>query len=113
MRHSDRRKACPHFLVLWRPNGLTTSRLGVTVTRRVANAVGRNHVKRRVREAFRWARTWLPTGVDILVVAKPGSSGLSGRGVAGELSGAFDALRRDFGLPSVCAWPAPWSGSTS
>lgn len=46
------------------------ARLGVTVTRQVANAVGRNRIKRIVREVFRQNRALFPDGADIVVVAK-------------------------------------------
>lgn len=61
------------FLFLWRPNGLAWSRLGLTVSRRVAGAVGRNLIKRRLREAFRLAGGRLPEGIDLVVVARPGA----------------------------------------
>src|SRR5688572_2737735 len=44
-------------------------RLGITVTKKVGNAVVRNRVKRLVRE---WMRLhgWVPAGWDMVVVAK-------------------------------------------
>lgn len=44
-------------------------RLGITVTRKVGNAVVRNRIKRLVRE---WMRLhgWVPKGWDMVVVAK-------------------------------------------
>ena len=44
-------------------------RLGITVTKKVGNAVVRNRIKRLVRE---WLRLhgWIPTGWDVVVVAK-------------------------------------------
>src|SRR5690242_13791067 len=47
----------------------TSGRLGITVTKKVGNAVVRNRIKRLVRE---WMRLhgWVPTGWDIVVVAK-------------------------------------------
>src|SRR6476469_6044402 len=44
-------------------------RLGITVTKKVGNAVVRNRIKRLVRE---WMRLhgWVPQGWDIVVVAK-------------------------------------------
>jgi ribonuclease P protein component len=82
-----------HFLVLWRPNGLRRSRLGVTVTRRVSGAVGRNRTKRLVREAFRHAGDRLPPGLDLVVVATAGAPRLSSRQVNQELWDLWSRLR--------------------
>ena len=59
------------ILFLWRPNGLELSRLGLTVSRRVGNAVVRNRIKRRLREIFRRAGQLLPQGIDLVAVARP------------------------------------------
>ena len=48
-------------------------RLGLSISRRVGNAVVRNRWKRRIREAFRRVRHDLPEGNDFVVVARPGS----------------------------------------
>lgn len=58
------------------------SRLGVTVSKRVGNAVVRNRVKRCIREWFRHARAELPYPSDIVVIARRTARGLSGREVA-------------------------------
>lgn len=52
-------------------NGLTWSRLGLAVGKRVGGAVRRNYVRRRIREAFRQKRADLPKGYDIICVALP------------------------------------------
>jgi ribonuclease P protein component len=71
------RKHTEHFIFLWRPNGLAHSRIGLTVTRRVAGAVGRNRVRRLLREAFRLSGSKiLPPGLDLVVVAKNGAEAL-------------------------------------
>ena len=46
-----------------------SGRLGLTVTKKVGNAVVRNRIKRLVRE---WMRLhgWVPAGWDMVVVAK-------------------------------------------
>jgi len=46
-------------------------RLGVTVTRKVGNAVRRNRLKRQVREIFRRHSASLNPGWDIVVNVKP------------------------------------------
>ena len=45
-------------------------RIGITVSKRVGNAVVRNHVKRRIREWYRGARRRLPMGAEIVVIAR-------------------------------------------
>lgn len=60
-----------HVLVLAqkRSDPELVGRLGITVTKKVGNAVVRNRIKRLVRE---WMRLhgWVPPGWDLVVVAK-------------------------------------------
>jgi len=46
------------------------NRVGITVSKRVGNSVVRNHVKRRIREWYRNARRYLPSGMEIVVIAR-------------------------------------------
>jgi ribonuclease P protein component len=55
---------CTVFLL---SNGLEHSRLGITVPARVAKAVTRNRIKRRLREIFRLNRPVMAAGWDIVV----------------------------------------------
>lgn len=52
------RVARPGFVLLARPNGGLGKRFGITVTKKIGNAVVRNRMKRRFRELLRAA---LPT----------------------------------------------------
>jgi ribonuclease P protein component len=57
------------------PNGLTWSRCGFSVSRRVGGAVVRNRVKRRLREILRLAQ--FKPGWDIIFIARPPAAGAS------------------------------------
>ena len=54
-------------------SGLPSARLGLSVSRRVGNAVVRNRWKRAIREAFRQQRGWLPAGLDLVVRPRRGA----------------------------------------
>jgi ribonuclease P protein component len=66
-------RGLPHpLLVLYQaPNDLPLARVGITVSGRVGNAIVRNRVKRRLREALRLRLSQLPSGQDLVVVARP------------------------------------------
>jgi ribonuclease P protein component len=90
------RRASRHFVLLVAPQGGPDagsggSRLGLTVSRRVGNAVVRNRVKRRVREAFRTRRALAPAGRDLVVIARPGAGELSAADAAAEIVGLLAA----------------------
>ena len=60
----------PEFALFGRTNGLDHSRLGVTTTKKLGNAVVRNRARRLVREAYRTRRQDLPDGWDLVVVVR-------------------------------------------
>ena len=59
------------LVILYRSAGLDHSRFGLTVSRKVGNAVARNRVKRIIRESFRLRRCAL-RGLDVVVLARAG-----------------------------------------
>ena len=62
-----------HFLVIAKENKTGRSRLGITVTRKIGNAVKRNKVKRLAREFFRLNKHHFSRGCDIVIIGKKDS----------------------------------------
>jgi ribonuclease P protein component len=91
-----RRQATPRLAVHWHA-APTPPRLGLAVSRKVdPNAVGRNRIKRALREVFRQHRHQLAAG-DYVVVARPSAR----EATREQLERHFlDLLRR------LGAWPA-------
>ena len=97
-----RRLAQPIATVLALPNGTGQTRLGVTVSKKVGNSPVRNHIKRRIREAFRLSRPLLPGGYDVVVVARSLARRASMRDFAALLAQwgqQVDAHRKSRGAP--------------
>ena len=76
-----------HFLVfvVHDAAGLGPAQIGITVTKRIGNAVVRNRIKRRVREAFRRQRGSFARGTQMVVIAKRQAAGVH-----------YDAVSADF-----------------
>ncbi|MFD0739694.1 ribonuclease P protein component [Lysobacter koreensis] len=97
-----RRVALPVLALHWQAVDVPP-RLGLAVSRKVdPHAVGRNRIKRVLRDSFRHHRHALADG-DYVVVARPGASRCSGE----ELRAAFLALLRRAGAFALPAPPAP------
>ena len=96
------RVARPGFVVLARPNGLDpqTMRYGITVTKKIGNAVVRNRMKRRFRELL-WAI--LPecglAGHDHVLIGRDGGVERDFETLAGELRAALKRARDGKGDP--------------
>lgn len=91
---AGRRVAAPALALHWAP--ASAPRLGIAVSRKVdSRAVGRNRIKRVLREAFRACRAQLPSA-DYVVVARPPAATLDRAGLR---IAFFAALQRAGALP--------------
>jgi putative membrane protein insertion efficiency factor/ribonuclease P protein component len=77
------------------PNEFGTPRLGLSVSRRVGNAVTRNIVRRRLREIFYSALPDISSDLDLVVSARPAAAEATFR----ELSEEFVRSLRKLGDP--------------
>ena len=59
------------FALIYLPGDQSGSRLGISVHRKVGNAVHRNRIKRIVRETFRLHREIFPQSSDIVFTVRP------------------------------------------
>lgn len=74
------------------PNGLGFHRVGVSVPKKVGNAVARHRWKRLVREGFRLNRHAWPGAYDFVVLVRPARRRADAAGVARLLNEAAAAL---------------------
>jgi ribonuclease P protein component len=81
-------------LMLANPEKKYLNRLGLSVTKKVGGAVGRNRAKRIIRAAYRQlvSKKTLKTGYLIVISARPEIAGKSSADVYTDLSFAFKKL---------------------
>ena len=70
IQRSSLRVVTDHFIIYARKRRRKSQRIGITVSKKVGNAVVRNRVKRLVREAFRLHKARLPRELDLVLVAR-------------------------------------------
>jgi ribonuclease P protein component len=90
----------PGFILVYK-NGLSGGyRIGITVSRKVGNAVVRNRIKRRIREYYRLHRMVVPNPWDFHVIAKKPAFFLSSQQTVAMLEGLFDKFAKIAGMAS-------------
>lgn len=88
-------------------------RLGITVTKKVGNAVVRNRIKRVVREVFRRNRALFPLSTDVVFIAKQGAGKLGYAEALAEIERARDALWKQRSRLAPTAGPEDATTGTS
>ena len=81
-----------YFIIVFMPGESECSRLGITASKRVGNAVVRNRIKRLIREWFRMNKSTIGGCWDVSVIAKKTASGLTSHQVFMSLENIFDKL---------------------
>lgn len=90
------------FVALYRPAAGPVCRLGVTVSRKVGNAVVRNRVKRLIREFFRQNRCLLDPACDVNIIARPCVAELPSVPVFAALEALFRHIAGDIRSKRSC-----------
>jgi ribonuclease P protein component len=98
-----RRLGGRHFLffVQRRDSGTSSvageTRFGITVTRKIGNAVIRNRVKRIVREGCRRSAELFPAGFDLVIVARQSAATAASREAVAEIAQLARRLASELG----------------
>jgi ribonuclease P protein component len=80
-------RSASHYLVLYfKSNDKASNRLGISVSKKVGNAIIRNRIKRRIKESYRLAEPAVLPGYDFIVVARAAAGALSLKTVYNELN---------------------------
>jgi ribonuclease P protein component len=86
-----KKSVSPHFLLfVLVEKGSKEPRLGMTVSKKVGNAVVRNRIKRTIREFFRQNRSRLVSSFECVVIARPRAGRVSGVELTKSLSKLFN-----------------------
>ncbi len=94
IQNRGRRVVGPNLLLFALPVAVPGGgRLGVTVSKKVGGAVLRNRVKRWIRDCYRRRRPEFPSGLDLVVVARPPAAKADHSAVCNELASLARRLR--------------------
>lgn len=66
-------------------NGLGINRIGISVSKKVGNSVVRHRVTRLIRESYRLHENIFNSGLDIVIIARPGAAAVGYKEAEGAL----------------------------
>jgi len=95
---NGRKVVNPFFVVYVRLNCLNINRLGISVSKKVGNAVTRNRIKRIIREYCRLKSEIIVNGFDIVIVVRPVVSELPGDELFQKVNTSLNTLFQRHGL---------------
>lgn len=85
------------FFVVYRPNELGYPRIGIAISKKlIKKAVGRNRIKRLVRESYRKKKGEFPS-VDIVVLGRNGIVDVDNRALHNNLDTLWQKLHEHLG----------------
>jgi ribonuclease P protein component len=82
-------RSSQHFTIITCGNIQGVQRLGITVSKKVGNAIKRNRIKRLIREFFRLNKALFPAEYDVVVMAKRNMPPLTYQEACKELTELF------------------------
>jgi ribonuclease P protein component len=82
-----------YFIAIFGPGTQKRTRLGMTVSKKVGQAVIRNQTKRFIKEFFRLNRHHLPGTWDINIIAKKDAAGLTSTQAFLSLKSLFKGIK--------------------
>lgn len=98
VQRTGRRTQTPNLVVRWRTTG-DAARFGLSVSRKVGDAVTRNRVKRWLRESIRRQRGET-TGVDVVFIARPSAAQAGYQALYHEVGEVLRRVAPDGGGPT-------------
>ena len=67
-------RANKYFIMYILENGTEGNRVGISVSKKVGNSIVRHRVTRLVRESYRLHENMFNSGLDIVIIARPGAA---------------------------------------
>ena len=92
MQRTGKRRKTPCLVMVWCSSERERPRFGLTVSRKVGNAVVRNRVKRQLRESIRRQRHGL-THLDVVFIARPDAANADHHQLFDQVGSLLAALR--------------------